>query len=372
MKMLKCMTSALIGSILLTAGITAGARTLAENDYYRVELKKYAAGEKATYECPVITVISGMDQEVIDSVNQEFYGTAEATLIEYAEMIQDSEANLAEYNPEMIDSLVYEGTFENIWTTSTVVSVKLSHYCYLGGAHGSYYSMGYSYDLTTGELLSMGELLGCDEDTAKTAVVAAYREHIIGQVEQITEESIIGAFDLMEYWVENDGLHVYLEPYAVASYAAGPQEAVVTNELVNAVRNGEVPQISSGSSDMISVISGIQAPASDFVLPMSSERALTWDDLTVLDGATVEEDHYWSQLAINEILARYGYVFNPNQGGSALEAYNQFEGKGWYEQAKAYCPSTSANEMLYTYITATELDNINLICEWQQVHDCYY
>ena len=61
-----------------------------------------------------------------------------------------------------------------------------------------------------------------------------------------------------------------------------------------------------------------------------------------------------------------------DRGGAAKEAYDQFEGKDWYEQAKPYCPSASANEMLYTYISATELENVNIICEWQKQNGCYY
>lgn len=120
------------------------------------------------------------------------------------------------------------------------------------------------------------------------------------------------------------------------------------------------------------MIGGISAPASDFIFPFSSQRLITDSDLTVLQADTVEERHYKSQLAINEILARYGYVFDPSLGGSALEAYQKFEGKDWYEAAKPYCPSTSSTEMLYTYITELELENVDIICQWQQENGCYY
>ena len=237
----------------------------------------------------------------------------------------------------------------------------------------------------------MGDLLGCDEKAAKEAVVAAYRKNIIGQVENITEESIRGAFDIMEYWMAQDGMHVSIPTYGVASYAAGPQEVTVTaadvtggsedgsgqngeqaptGEDSDSDHNGEQPPADSGET--ITVIAGIQADAADFIFPYSSERALTDADLVNLEGSSVEEEHYRSQLAINEILARYGYVFHPEYGGSSEEAYDQFNGKAWYEAAKPYCPSTSANDMLYTYITDLELSNINVICEWQKAHNCYY
>ena len=128
----------------------------------------------------------------------------------------------------------------------------------------------------------------------------------------------------------------------------------------------------AAGQETVTVIGGISAPASDFIFPFSSQRLITDSDLTVLQADTVEERHYKSQLAINEILARYGYVFDPSLGGSALEAYQKFEGKDWYEAAKPYCPSTSSTEMLYTYITELELENVDIICQWQQENGCYY
>ena len=222
----------------------------------------------------------------------------------------------------------------------------------------------------------MGDLLGYDEAAAKEAVVAVYRKNIIGQVENITEDSIRGAFDIMEYWMAQDGMHVSIPAYGVASYAAGPQEVTVTAAgVTGGSGNGSeqnAEQLPPGSGETITVIAGIQADASDFIFPYSSERALTDADLVKLEGNSVEEEHYRSQLAINEILARYGYVFHPEYGGSSEEAYDQFNGKAWYEEAKPYCPSTSANDMLYTYITDLELSNIEVICEWQKMHNCYY
>lgn len=85
-------------------------------------------------------------------------------------------------------------------SAGSVYSVLLYDYSYLGGAHGYGYQVGCNYDLQTGKELTMGDLLGCAEKAAEEAVVAAYRKNIIGQVENITEDSIRGAFDIMEYW----------------------------------------------------------------------------------------------------------------------------------------------------------------------------
>lgn len=353
---------------------------------FQAETQTEASGDFVRFEYPVLRGIDGFDQEVVDSINSHFREEAVSTAKSEAENLEASRQEILEFNPEAANSLVYEVTCDSIYLDEAIFSVMQFHYTYSGGAHGYSFPVGTSFDLRTGEELSMGDLLGCDEATAQEAVVEAYREHIIGQVENITEESIRGCFDIMEYWKTADGMYVNISPYNIASYAAGQQQALVTPEIVSRVSDGAGAGGQSGvsadgsraggdvsaSEERITVIGGIQAPASDFIFPHSSTSLLTDADLVKLQAETVEERHYLSQLAINEILARYGYVFSEAQGGAAKEAYDQFEGKDWYEQAKPYCPSTSANEMLYTYISDTELDNVEIICEWQKENGCYY
>lgn len=353
---------------------------------FQAETQTEASGDFVRFEYPVLRGIDGFDQEVVNSINSHFREEAVSTAKSEAENLEASRQEILEFNPEAADSLAYEVTCDSVYIDGEIFSVMQFHYTYSGGAHGYSFPVGTSFDLRTGEELSMGDLLGCDEATAQEAVVEAYREHIIGQVENITEESIRGCFDIMEYWKTADGMYVNISPYNVASYAAGQQQALVTPEIVSRVSGGAGADGQSGASadgstaggdasvseERITVIGGIQAPASDFIFPHSSTSLLTDADLAKLQAETVEERHYLSQLAINEILARYGYVFSEVQGGAAKEAYDQFEGKDWYEQAKPYCPSTSANEMLYTYISDTELENVEIICEWQKENGCYY
>lgn len=365
---------------------------------FQAETQTETCGDFVKYEYPVLRGIDAFDQAVVDSINSHFREEAVSIARSEAENLEASRQEILEYNLDAANSLAYEVTCDSIYLDSGIFSVMQFHYTYSGGAHGYSFPVGTSFDLSTGEELSMAELLGCDEATAQEAVVEAYREHIIGQVENITEESIRDSFDIMEYWKTADGMYVNIAPYNVASYAAGQQQALVTPEIVSRVSGGASADgqdsVSAGSStdgrssvsvngstageaasasgESITVIGGIQAPASDFIFPHSSTSLLTDDDLVKLQAETVEERHYLSQLAINEILARYGYAFSEAQGGAAKEAYDQFEGKEWYEQAKPYCPSASANEMLYTYISDTELENVDIICEWQKENGCYY
>ena len=123
--------------------------------------------------------------------------------------------------------------------------------------------------------------------------------------------------------------------------------------------------------EYVAVKYGLQAPVTDFMFPYSSERLLTQAELDSMVDASVEVMHSRSQLAINEILARYGYSFDPNKSDTAKDIYNRVAGKDWYQQAQQQCGYSDANSLIAD-MNSVEKDNINLINEWQQQHGCYY
>lgn len=125
------------------------------------------------------------------------------------------------------------------------------------------------------------------------------------------------------------------------------------------------------SSGTVEVYYGLTASTEDFIFPYSSTRVLTDADLKILEADTVDEEHYWSQLAINEMLARYGYPFNPEKSETSRDAYDQFAGLDWYEAAKAQCPYSSGADVLAN-MNSVEKKNVSILNDWQKAHGCYY
>lgn len=78
------------------------------------------------------------------------------------------------------------------------------------------------------------------------------------------------------------------------------------------------------------------------ILPMSSERLLTDEDISGLDT-------YQIQMAINEIYARYGYVFQD----PSMAAY--FEEQSWY------VPADNGKSISYSDLTSIETQNIEFL-----------
>lgn len=215
--------------VFAPVGLRAYAQESAQTAFagvFQAETQTETCGDFVKYEYPVLRGIDAFDQAVVDSINSHFREEAVSIARSEAENLEASRQEILEYNPDAANSLAYEVTCDSLYLDSGIFSVMQFHYTYSGGAHGYSFPVGTSFDLSTGEELSMAELLGCDEATAQEAVVEAYREHIIGQVENITEESIRDSFDIMEYWKTADGMYVNIAPYNVASYAAGQQQAL--------------------------------------------------------------------------------------------------------------------------------------------------
>ncbi len=137
----------------------------------------------------------------------------------------------------------------------------------------------------------------------------------------------------------------------------------------------------TSAQEMISLAyNNMEAPASDFVFPYSRERLLTEEDLRILEATepddnhdtVTDQEHSNSQMAINEILARYGYPFKSNASKkTGQEAYNKFSSLSWYQQIKPLCSYSSANDLIED-LTSIERQNIAIIDEWQKQHGCYY
>lgn len=250
--------------VSLTAGlisVNCYAADMDPDDFmgiFQAFVSKIEENEDIFYEYPVLNGIDGFDQKVVDEINQYFYDTAQKSIAAQAAEIQSMKEEIMEYNPEAVNHMCSEVTCDNIFIEGEIFSVMQSGYSYTGGAHGYGYSFGTSFNLCTGKEMTMGELLGCDEMTAQEAVVESYREHVIDQVENITESDIRNSFDMMEYWMEADGMHVDIAAYGIASYAAGPQHAVVTQEILDRVISnmgysqiiGSEAAISSGGSEL--------------------------------------------------------------------------------------------------------------------------
>lgn len=234
------MKKAVIAGVIVGVNLLSGIMAYAHEEIIdlritddRVEYRIIENGAHVSVEYPVLNSETKFSAEMIDAVNEEFRNIAEETSEQAAKDMNEAYSWCLEIgDQELASHLTYEVTCDSVYILNHAYSVMQSHYTYTGGAHPYSWKEGYTYDMNTGELMTMGEILGCSEETAVEAVVLAYKDTIIGQIEEITEESIREAFDDMEYWFDEEGLRVSIAPYIVASFAAGPQDVLVTQDYV--------------------------------------------------------------------------------------------------------------------------------------------
>jgi hypothetical protein len=138
----------------------------------------------------------------------------------------------------------------------------------------------------------------------------------------------------------------------------------------------------SYSGETITIVGGIEAPASDFVFPFTSSRLLTSSELnsmtpsgeadTNISQMTFDEKQQRlnvSQVAIDEIYARHGLTVADKDDPSIADLYarDYLFSLDWYRTANNLYLSGSlpASE---TELTAVEKQNVELLYNWQHMY----
>jgi len=120
------------------------------------------------------------------------------------------------------------------------------------------------------------------------------------------------------------------------------------------------------------IYGNINAPASDFLFPESRDEYLTPGRLNeVLASDNQMTRIRRSQMAINEMLARYGYEFKKQNSRTADDAREKFCEKDWYQHVKGIFPS-DIQKLYDLYFTEIERENFDALIEWQKMNDADY
>ena len=103
-----------------------------------------------------------------------------------------------------------------------------------GGAHGMPYRTGFTFDLNTGERLSLTDVIGNSEEELKKIVTAYFAEDINAFPQGYWEDAVstVTKYTTLEsdFYLTKDGICFYFAPYYLSSYAAGFQSEVIPYE----------------------------------------------------------------------------------------------------------------------------------------------
>lgn len=139
-----------------------------------------------------------------------------------------------EYTAGMFFS--FETGFDVKLLNEEVLSLALNHYEFTGGAHGNYYSIGFTFDLKTGELLTLKSIITSES----LPFITRLCETKIKEMYEATSLTEAGMFeDQLEITIDQDfflleeGLVFQFDPYEIAPYVMGNIEVLIPAEEIS-------------------------------------------------------------------------------------------------------------------------------------------
>lgn len=188
-------------------------------------------------EYPVITGM--MSESAIEKINQNiksnifdyayvsekpenFESLIEEISTEYAQIISDYPDYKAAWSMEVNSDILFQD--------SSFISVASTIFSYTGGAHPNSYQVYRSYDLSTGEPITLNDILlpGFEEELNQAAEIEFRMLKEIPPSQELEGKGYFfedGKFALTEnFAIINKSLIFYFNPYEIAAYANGPTE----------------------------------------------------------------------------------------------------------------------------------------------------
>ena len=188
-------------------------------------------------EYPLIT--GGPTQEVLDQLNENIKSdiTNTYTISEKPISFDELQKNLStDYQkmlhefPEYSNAWALEINSDILYQDSLFISVATSIYSYTGGAHPNSVQVYRSYDLRTGEPITLEQLLvpGYERELNQSAEIEFRMSKEIPPNISLKEKGYWfeeGQFSLNQnFAIINKSLVFYFNPYEIAPYSMGPTE----------------------------------------------------------------------------------------------------------------------------------------------------
>lgn len=177
-------------------------------------------------------LINKAAEEKINSyLEEEFFKSIE-WFDEFVAML-DSFPTL-EYEHGMFFS--FETGFDIKLVNEKLLSLALNHYEFTGGAHGNFYAMGYTFDLNTGDLLTLDKII---RQGSLPAITKICEQRILEmfEAESLSDAGIFEDYiDLttdQDFFLLSDALVFQFDPYEIAPYSMGNIEVVIPFESIN-------------------------------------------------------------------------------------------------------------------------------------------
>ncbi len=194
----------------------------------------YSSGSIEGFTVEGVTLL--VDYETVEVTGDSYALLAAAVADWTAEQLADLQESVdyyAEYTPEVYDIDDYEcytlsESIRSTWISESVVSLYFYTYDYLGGTHPYTTRTGVNFDVATGAVLSLSELLDDAEgfyEAAEQEILACLAANYSGGLYADYEECVA---DFLRgegnFYLDAEGLHLIFDTYTLGAYALGAIE----------------------------------------------------------------------------------------------------------------------------------------------------
>ncbi len=147
-----------------------------------------------------------------------------------AEIPSDEELDDLEFS--FFETLSFQDEFQVVLNSHGLLCLRLFHTEYTGGAHGNHWASHITFDLASGEELTLDDLLkpGARDELTKLAETALREQHDLKPGDSLSEKGPLfdNAFELNDNWfLTPEGLGFSFDPYEIGPYAAGFIEPLI-------------------------------------------------------------------------------------------------------------------------------------------------
>lgn len=123
-----------------------------------------------------------------------------------------------------------EHTFVITYNDYNIISVLCSDCNFSGGFHPSYALYSMTYNLETGEMMDIEQILDKKESVIREEVYNLFLSNIEQNPQEYYDDAIdclSEALSEIKWYLSDEGVHFYLNPYEIAPYSAGVIEVVI-------------------------------------------------------------------------------------------------------------------------------------------------
>lgn len=188
-----------------------------------IDCKRLVVDEKFTGAAEINRILAEWEKKNININEAPIYAMEEREewLKEEREEVPTYLLNYS-YTSDIYEISYFDGNY---------LSFCQQSYEYTGGAHGMPYWTGFTFDLQTGQRLSLADIVENSEEEINGIVTGYFAAYINENPDNFWEDAILtvqGQSDFnSRFYLTEEGINFYFEPYALACYAAGFQQVTV-------------------------------------------------------------------------------------------------------------------------------------------------